>query len=697
VFSARSLVAVVFAFGIFGCSRDRRDGVADGGSLPVPSSSAPLPAVASSAPVDTVTSASTRSSDAGAIVVGAEVVDGAALRERHRARIAADTSAVTVLEGGGPRALGMRLCEAVVPARPKETPILIKPNIGGFDWFKDPTKNDGDDGVRGRTTDSEFVRGIVQCLKARGHRKITIAEGWGAKHADWKRLVRVSGYEKMASEEAVPLVAMDDDGVFDVTGDRPGRAVRVTGMEATNTPTILLPKLLADHLEHGMFISAPKIKAHRFGVVSMAIKGMQGTVMLSDEAPAFRQKWRMHKELTPALELLKTDRVRGEKAYLDALHVFAERMVDVLELSAPDVVLAEGAPAMGGDGFGKRWPSTEDVAVGGTNPVLVDRVGAALLGLWDNADLARALGGHRTSPLIEAAAKRFSVDIAQPKLEGNGAALLARPRPVHFVSMSGFELHSDAQPATKTWGREGSSPPDGDAGAPREARAHRVEKAITVDGAIDEEWRAATPVSFTTDWSGTDTGIRTSARFAWNKRALWIAWELEGAGVNVDAERPIETERAKLYEEDCVELFLAPDAAERSRYFEVEVGPLGHFLDIAIDRTKKRASERGSASSHDRVPGGEAASASGTRESEVGWSSKPVIATKVDRAAHKVTIEMELRAPEIVGALRSGANLPLGLYRMEGKSPRKFLAWSPTRTPKPNFHVPEAFGTLRME
>jgi hypothetical protein len=160
-------------------------------------------------------------------------------------------------------------------------------------------------------------------------------------------------------------------------------------------------------------------------------------------------------------------------------------------------------------------------------------------------------------------------------------------------------------------------------------------------------------------------------RFAWSKDALYTLWELDGADVNADASRPVETERAKLYEEDCVELFLTPNPAERNRYFEVEVGPLGHFLDIEIDRSKKK--------------------------SDVAWSSRPKIATRVDRAARKVTIEVELRAPDLVVALRPGASLPLGLYRMEGRSPRHYLAWSPTRTPKPNFHVPSAFGTLKID
>jgi hypothetical protein len=243
--------------------------------------------------------------------------------------------------------------------------------------------------------------------------------------------------------------------------------------------------------------------------------------------------------------------------------------------------------------------------------------------------------------------------------------------------MSGFALHSDDTPPEVAPDRpRGAARPEADAGTgdaavTREARAIHVESGMAIDGEVDDAWKSAPAVAFSTDWSGTETGTKTTVRFAWSRRALYTLWELEGAGVNVDATRPVDVERAKLYEEDCVELFLGPDAAEKTRYFEVEVGPLGHFLDIAIDRAKKK--------------------------SDVAWSSSPKIATKVDRDAHKVTIEVELRSPDVVNALRPGASLPLGLYRMEGKPPRKYLAWSPTRTPKPDFHVPGAFGALKLD
>jgi hypothetical protein len=187
----------------------------------------------------------------------------------------------------------------------------------------------------------------------------------------------------------------------------------------------------------------PKIKTHRYAVVSVAIKGMQGTVMLSDKSPAYRQKWRMHRELGQYIDSRKRKLPEDRALYVDTLRLFAERMVDVLEISAPDVVLAEGAPAMGGDGFQVLRPVAEKVAIGGTNPVLVDRVAAEFLGLWDNARLASELGGHRTSPLIEVAAKRFGLDRKEPALAGDGRDLLKPPRPVHFKAMAPFSIDLD--------------------------------------------------------------------------------------------------------------------------------------------------------------------------------------------------------------------------------------------------------------
>lgn len=684
IFCARRVAfALVLVLASTGCSRcneqpspTRTEPTA---SVPAsPASSAALspstPAATASAP-DVTSSASVAWAE-GPSVVTRESVDATALRTRTRARLLADTSPVHLLEGGSARELGEKACEAAVPKRPADTKILIKPNLGGFEWFKDPEKSGGDDGLRGRITDPEFVRGILKCLKARGHTRITVAEGWGAKHADWQRLVRVSGYEAMTREEGVKLVAMDDDGVFDVEGDMPGKPFALRGMEKTHVPTLLIPKILAEHLDTGLFISAPKMKAHRFGVFSSAIKGMQGTVMLSDKAPAFNQKFRMHKELGAALALGKKGDPGARAAYVAALETFAERIADVLEVEAPHVVLAEGAPAMGGDGFGRQWPMKEKVAVAGTNAILVDRVIAQVLGFWDSAALARELSGHKTSPLLTVAAKRFGIDPSSPTVVGNGAGLLSAKRPAHLLGMAGFDIHEGEGVEVKPAGapaapREAPPSPTPAMGGSAVLHAIRASSAPVIDGTVDAMWAKAPVERWETDWSGRATGTFTSARFLWSASALYVLWELEGAGTHTDTSRPVDIERERLYQEDCVELFLTPDASRPKRYFEIETGPFGHYFDIDVDRERKKE--------------------------DTAWSSGAKIGTHRDSSTKRTVIEVALTSPDIAKVLVPGAKLPIGLYRMEGKGDRLYLAYRPTRTPKPNFHVPEAFGTLTLD
>lgn len=626
---------------------------------------------------DTVSAATEVVYDAGPSVLGSEEVDGAALRKRHVERLKGDKSAVTAIRGKSAVALGEAICERVMPRRPKATPILLKPNLCGFDGIVEPAKRKGDDGMVGRTTDVDFTRGVVRCLKKRGHDAITIAEGCGISHEHWKRVASLTGYESMAKEEGVKLVAMDDDGVFDVEGDRPGLPLRISGISSSRVPTLLMPKILAEHLDRGLFVSLPKVKAHRFSVTSMAIKGMQGTVMLSDARPAYKQKFRTHRELNEQIKARKAAKAadaappepaEARRAHVAALLAFAERMADVLEISTPDVVLAEAAPGMGGDGFWQLYPTDELVAIGGTNPVSVDRVGAALLGLWDNARLASELGGHKTSPLITVAAKRYGLDLKAVPIDGDAADLLHAPRPFHFRSMAGFELHSSPE---APWSPVARSTPAPIAAAAREARAAALgSEVVSVDGKADDAiWSRAQAVSWDTDWSGASTGITSRARFAWSTAGLYALFELEGAGLHVDRSRPADQERDKLYQEDCVEIFLGHDAADPKRYAEIEIGPFGHWFDLEIR------------------PGA----------SDTGWSSGLVIGTTQDPRARRATIEAKIGAKEILAALRPGARLPLGLYRMEGAAPRNYLAWSPTLTRKPNFHVPDRFGVLVVE
>ena len=479
---------------------------------------------------------------------------------------------------------------------------------------------------------------------------------------------------------------MDDDGVFDVQGDQPGKPLAIRGMDKTGMPTLLMPKILAETLAHGVFISLPKIKAHRFAVFSLSIKGMQGTVMTSDKAPAFHNKWRTHREIASWMK--KQEQGKDDRAeYVASLEALAGRIADVLEVEAPDVVLAEGAPMMGGDGFGEAvaeqregWPSAGRTPSGWT--ASARRCWGSGTGTTSRASSAGTARRRCSRPGGRALRRGHRVARGDGRRRG---ALLSAPRPVHYVAMASFAIHSDASPPLGPAGIAAlASPATPAVPAPQPSAAdvtskpvaHAIalgDRSITIDGSgTDAAWASAPVVGWDTDTSGARTGIVTLARFLHAPGALYALWELEGTGLNTDRTRPANLPRPKLYEEDCVEMFFTPDASSPKRYLEMEIGPLGHFFDVSVDRDAHMSDTR--------------------------WSSRAHIGTTQDAAAHRAVIEAEFTAPEIVAALKDGARLPLALYRMEGKSPgRRYLAWSPPRTAHPDFHVPEAFGTLVVD
>jgi hypothetical protein len=237
---------------------------------------------------------------------------------------------------------------------------------------------------------------------------------------------------------------------------------------------------------------------------------------------------------------------------------------------------------MDGDGFDKLVPRTESIAIGGTNVVLVDRVGAEYLGLWNSTALAAELGGHKTSPLLEAAAKRFGIDIAKPKLAGDGASLFDKPHAPFLIGMANFEVGERPQAPAAVGGDVVDA-----ASLPKELHARSTPAAPAIDGAIDDAWKDAPVLTFSTDWAGRAIPTSTKVRALWTPSGLYLLFELASYSPFTDETRPTNVERIDLYEENCVELFLVPDPANRDRYFEIEVGPFGHFFDIAVDRRAK--------------------------------------------------------------------------------------------------------------
>jgi len=410
---------------------------ADGGPPPIVPAAPTDGGAGDAATPDTVTAASQRQ---GPRAGSAGVLDTGPLVAEHHRRMERDRAApVVVLTERDPREAGRALCEAVVPRRPPETPVLVKPNLAGFQGRGAEVRG----ATSTRRTGTEFLRGVVRCLKARGHTKITIAEDIGAADADQTRWWRRIGMPDFVREEGVELVGLGTDGTPPVAIEP--LAAPFAGARLLRT-SLMVARILADHLREGLYVSVPKMKMHRFAVMSLGLKNAMGAILLADGVPPHRQKWRMHAELGA---WMRRTRAAGPDAgptgdragYVFALEQFAARIADVLEVELPDAVLIDGLPPVAGDGFDLDEPLRESVAIGSVNPVLADAVALEWMGYLDNADLAREIG-HRTSPLVEEAARRFygTTDVLSGiRIEGD-ASFRARRRVVHFRSMAGFEI-----------------------------------------------------------------------------------------------------------------------------------------------------------------------------------------------------------------------------------------------------------------
>jgi hypothetical protein len=168
---------------------------------------------------------------------------------------------------------------------------------------------------------------------------------------------------------------------------------------------------------------------------------------------------------------------------------------------------------------------------------------------------------------------------------------------------------------------------------------------------------------------------KTVARACWSTAALHVQFECDDRdvwGTHTRRDDP-------LYEEEVVEVFLAPGSEDPIEYYEFEVSPAGVLFDARVfnpesDRTHLRVDRSWDCA-------------------EIGWAAARH-PRRPGWLAHLV-LPFESLAP--------GRERPPvwrgNLYRIE--RPRdaapEFTAWSPTLTDPPDFHKPARFGRLDLE
>src|SRR5579884_638949 len=186
-------------------------------------------------------------------------------------------------------------------------------------------------------------------------------------------------------------------------------------------------------------------------------------------------------------------------------------------------------------------------------------------------------------------------------------------------------------------------------------------------------WAKAQPVYATGDTMGNPVpGHRTEIRSRWSDNNLYLLFVCPYEELYPKPEPVTAKETNKLWNWDVAEAFIGSDYNNIRRYKEFEVSPQGEWVDLDIDRD------------HPLPEGGWL------------WNSGFHVKTRIDRNAKIWYGEMQIPWNSIdQRPPKPGNTLRINFYRMQGPPPRKMSAGQPTNAR--TYHVPESFGTLKLE
>jgi alpha-galactosidase len=197
---------------------------------------------------------------------------------------------------------------------------------------------------------------------------------------------------------------------------------------------------------------------------------------------------------------------------------------------------------------------------------------------------------------------------------------------------------------------------------------------ITAAQLDHEDWAHSLPVAISHYWSG-DLAPATrhaEARIIWTPEALNVRFDCrQNEPLIVNPHPQTEEKTMGLWDRDVGELFVAPDTTALNQYFEFEAAPTGEWIDLAISAKPD------------------------WRDTD--WQFHSGMSSAARVGTDHVVIAMRIPWSEQIPKPMRGDEWRINLCRCVGSGEdRGYLAWRPTRTEKPNFHVPAVFGRLRF-
>jgi uncharacterized protein (DUF362 family) len=229
-------------------------------------------------------------------------------------------SVVSIVKGENPVDMTVEALEMVkaFEVLSDKKPVLIKPN---YINAAHPST--------GVTTDCRVIEGVIKFLKQYEVKEIVVGEGSG--FAETFEAFKVAGVDNLAEKWDAKLVDLNKDEFVEVYPSNPLALKKVKIAKTALESTI---------------ISVPKLKLHRITGVTLSLKNMMG---------AMKPKGSMHMHLN-------------------------KNIADLASVIKPSLAVIDGIIAGEGHETSEN-PVNMGLVIAGTDPVAVDAVGAAVMGV----------------------------------------------------------------------------------------------------------------------------------------------------------------------------------------------------------------------------------------------------------------------------------------------------------------------------
>jgi hypothetical protein len=209
----------------------------------------------------------------------------------------------------------------------------------------------------------------------------------------------------------------------------------------------------------------------------------------------------------------------------------------------------------------------------------------------------------------------------------------------------------------------------------------RAPTPISVDGKLDEAaWRNAPSAGdFNFNWWKEGQKEQTVAKLLWDDANLYVGFYCHDKHISAE----VVQRHGPVSKDDCVEVFISPNVDKPRNYYGFEINAIGTMLNfIRSDWYKGPFNTEPEGVRYRTTFHGRPSKQESPDDDH--WVLEIAIPFK----------NFDKDAPHTPP--REGDTWRLNLNRAGGKTNAQYSTWSPVKTEKPNFHVPEAFGSVRF-